>query len=276
MDPEDAVAHFDTLDGRTLVEPSNRVCIYAPRFAAVRTVTRIEANEQTDHAVRVALPTKPLRQEEVQIAVSSLQREQPERQISAKLPESYETRQGDGAVSTALRPTGFIDVYLPFENFDVIRSGRFDQTEKARLAQAVAAAITWTSQQAVQVILDQKMAMALVSDQRAQTTFVVDDPRHNPKLRLIKVASTQDAHPGETVDFTLRFDNVGDQTIGNVVIVDNLTTRLEYVPGSTQASVDAEFRSTASESQSLVLRWEITKPLAPGQGGIIRFQCKVR
>ena len=52
----------------------------------------------------------------------------------------------------------------------------------------------------------------------------------NPRLRLIKLASCGHAQPGEEIEFTLRFDNIGDQTIGNVTIVDNLTTRLEYVP----------------------------------------------
>ncbi|MEK6250037.1 MAG: hypothetical protein N2C12_17770, partial [Planctomycetales bacterium] len=35
---EDTIAHFDTLDGRRVVEPSNQVCIYAPRFGSVRRV----------------------------------------------------------------------------------------------------------------------------------------------------------------------------------------------------------------------------------------------
>jgi hypothetical protein len=32
----DTVVHYDTLDGKTVVQPSNEVCLYAPRFAAVR------------------------------------------------------------------------------------------------------------------------------------------------------------------------------------------------------------------------------------------------
>ena len=59
-----------------------------------------------------------------------------------------------------------------------------------------------------------------------------------PKLRIIKVASTQTAIPGETVDFTLRVDNIGTQVVGNAVILDSLTTRLEYVPDSAQSSRD--------------------------------------
>ena len=39
LDQQDTVAHFDTLDGQTLVAASNCVCVYAPRFAAVRQVS---------------------------------------------------------------------------------------------------------------------------------------------------------------------------------------------------------------------------------------------
>ena len=30
--------HYDTIDGRRVVEPSNKVCVYAPRFSSVRQV----------------------------------------------------------------------------------------------------------------------------------------------------------------------------------------------------------------------------------------------
>jgi uncharacterized repeat protein (TIGR01451 family) len=93
---------------------------------------------------------------------------------------------------------------------------------------------------------------------------------------VIKVASTQFAAPGATIDFTIRFDNVGDDVIGNVTVVDNLTTRLEYVPDTAQCSVPAEFSTQPNEGESLALRWEITNPLERGQGGIIRFRCRVR
>ena len=44
------------------------------------------------------------------------------------------------------------------------------------------------------------------------------------------------AQPGEEVEFTLRFDNVGDRVIGNVTIIDSLTTRLEYVDGTPEVA----------------------------------------
>ena len=49
---EDTVAHFDTLDGRTVVEPSNEVCLYSPRFGAVRQVVSLVADEERQQARR--------------------------------------------------------------------------------------------------------------------------------------------------------------------------------------------------------------------------------
>ena len=63
--------------------------------------------------------------------------------------------------------------------------------------------------------------------------YQTDEPG-DPRLRLIKCARKRNALPGEEVEFTLRFDNIGDQVIGNVTIIDNLTTRLEYVPDTAQ------------------------------------------
>jgi hypothetical protein len=61
-----------------------------------------------------------------------------------------------------------------------------------------------------------------------------------------------------------------------VTIVDNLTTRLEYVADSQESSLQADFLTQPNDGDSLVLRWEIIDPLPPGQGGTISFKCRVR
>ena len=66
---------------------------------------------------------------------------------------------------------------------------------------------------------------------------------------MVKVASTPFAKPGEEVDFTIRFDNIGNQPIGNVTILDSLSTRLEYVPQSAQCSVEAKFSTQPNEGE---------------------------
>ncbi len=173
------------------------------------------------------------------------------------------------------RPAALYDRLKPYEDFTFIRSGIVSSADLALLAQRVQAAIVWTGDQAIQVTLDNRHATPLEGNDHAQAVFAVDVP-NNPRLQVCKIASTNNARPGETVDFTIRFDNVGDQKIGNVTIVDSLTTRLELVPDSAQASVKATFSTSRNTAGSLILRWELADPLAAGAGGVVRFQCKVR
>ena len=276
LEPEDAVAQFDTLDGNTLVEPSNKVYIYSPRFGAVRLVVSLRMDEQQVNPVGVRLPTRLGRQDEVQVAVADKQQYQPVGQIGEDKLTIYRGRQYGGTASQSLGPKSFQGAFAWFEDISVIRMGIYRESEMAFLAQGAQAAIAWTRKQAVQVILDHQKATEEVSHQAAETLYTVNAEPAHPRLRLIKVASTQFAAPGEEVDFTLRFDNVGNQPIGNVTIVDDLTARLEYLPGTAQCSLPAGFNTQPSESGSLILRWEITNPLEPGDGGVARFHCRVR
>jgi uncharacterized repeat protein (TIGR01451 family) len=276
LEMEDTVAHFDTVDGQTQVEPSNQVHIYSPRFRAVRQVVSVQASEQMNRAADVHLPTRLVRHEDLQKAQSAKQQIQADRDVGTKSLTVYRSRQGNGVMSTVLGPRGFQAGFLPYEDLSIIRLGAFREAEMAHLAKGINAAIAWSHTQAVQVILDLEKAAEEVRDEKVGSVYSVKARQGHPKLRIIKVASTHFAEPGDTLDFTLRFDNVGDQPIGNVTILDNLSPRLEYVPQSAQCNVPAQFLTQPNEGGSQVLRWEINDPMTPGQGGIIRFRCQVR
>ena len=277
LDTEDTIAHFDTVDGRRLVEPSNRVQIYSPRFSAVRQVVSLRLNEQAN-------ASSDVRQQQVMRAAaetlevrSGTQNIQTAENAGRDLANAFESEQGGGTLAGRTELRGFQqDMFLPYENLVAIRSGRFDVSEMARLATSADAAITWTHDLGVLVIIDRERATAAIRDQKLATVYSVDERQGSPRLRIIKVASTANALPGETVDFTLRFDNVGSQVIGNVTIIDNLTTRLELVPDSAECSLEANFLTEPNEGDSLALRWEIIDPMLPKDGGVIRFKCRVR
>ncbi len=273
---EDTVAHFDTLDGRTLVEPSNRVHIYAPRFGAVRQVVGVAGDTQAYRAAGIMQPEQLAEPTTVERIGTGTQNRQATGQRGVKLVGQYGSRQGDGVVSEAQGPIAFQDQLLPYENLDIIRRGVMETSEMAWLARGVQAAEAWTTTQAVQVILDHQAANAEVQTEALQDVFTVKTPKGNPRLRVIKIASEHFVKPGEEVAFTIRFDNVGNQVIGNVTILDNLTTRLEYIPDSAQCSLDANFFTEPNEGGSVVLRAELTDPLEPGTGGVLRFRCRVR
>lgn len=275
LELEDTVAHYDTIDGRTIVKPSNRVCIYSPRFGAVRKVSSVQQSDQFEQVVEAEKPLRPGREEEIVPATTVVQPLQPLGEVAVRPVSVERLRQQPQPTITRIAPGGVEGSLKAYENFTIIRHGIFQAEEKARLAIAVDAAITWSHDLGVQVILDKLSAVETSDVKRAQQTFTVDVP-NKPCLRVIKVASTNVAKPGDIVEFTLRFDNIGDQAIGNVTLIDNLTTRLEYVQGSAQTSRAADFSTQINEGDSLVLRWQFTDPLPANQGGVVRFNCRVR
>ena len=277
LDTEDTIAHFDTLDGQRVVEPSNRVQIYSPRFSAVRQVVSLRLNEQMHASSNVYQEQMMRAAAETQEVRSSTQNVTTVENSARDLANAMESEQGGGTLAGRAELRGFQqDMFLPYENLVAIRTGGYEVAEMARLAASAEAAITWTHDLGVLVIIDRERATAAVRDQSTATVFGVDERPGSPRLRIIKVASTQNALPGETVDFTLRFDNVGSQIIGNVTIIDNLTTRLELVPDTAECSLKAKFLTEPNEGDSLALRWEILDPMMPKEGGVIRFKCRVR
>jgi len=276
LDLEDTVVHYDTLDGRTLVEPSNRVHIYAPRFGAVRKVDSLRSDEQVGRAGGVHLATTLMGPRESLPVGVGTQNAQAIGAVAERPPVIFRGRQGDGVVSEAIVPRGFQDDFLPFENLNIVRMGVFEEAEAAQLAKGTVAAQAWSHDKAVQVVIDRTAAMAVMADQTSPTIYTVGAPPGNPKLRVVKVASTQFAEPGDEVAFTIRFDNVGNQTIGNVTLIDNLSPRLEYIPDSAQCSLEADFFTEPNKGDSLVVRCEVIDPLPSGEGGVVRFRCRVR
>ena len=275
LDTEDTIAHFDTLDGRTLVEPSNRVCIYAPRFSAVRKVLGVDGYEIRENLVRYDVPLEVQVRNEVLDPGTTAQHLQAQSQINTKtLRNQQRNIPGVAAVNSA----GIIEAL----NREKLLTHRRDQEDvtfhhaaEPMLAKRIEDAIIWTEDEGVQVTINNRSAGVVNIKSSAQAVYGIGH-EGTPRLKIIKMASTDVAVPGTIIEFTLEFHNVGTEVIGNVTIVDNLTTRLEYVSGSQECSLASNFDTEPNVGDSLVLRWEVTDPLAIGKGGIIKFKCLVR
>ena len=275
LDQEDTVAHFDTKDGRTIVEPSNCVCIYAPRFSAVRRVDALVQYKQRQHMAGMQAPLIPGVSEERLGPTTVIQPLQPLRHLASTPLDIFREETRGLTVDLAEVPGGTESAFLPYEDFLLIRRGQFDLSEKPRLTERIDAALVWTDNAGVQVVIDDTLATEAAGTSKLESVYRYE-LKGKPRLRICKVASAHTARPGEFVEFTLRFDNIGDQTIGNVTIIDHLTTRLEYVKDSESSTLDADFFAIDDEDVSLILRWEIKDPVKVGKGGVIRFKCRVR
>ncbi|MDR0705633.1 MAG: DUF11 domain-containing protein [Planctomycetaceae bacterium] len=276
LEAEDTVAHFDTLDGRTLVEPSNRVLLYAPRFGAVRKIEGLLNNTQITALSRTD-------------AQSSLNIGQGKEQLGYTVQETQSgyarTRtqlSGVGGLkkSTGAGVTQGLGAYSNFESAmyysNLLRQQFIGLAELTYLTTGRAFARAWQGSEGIKVQMNILAPMEATSEEGAESFFQIEDESKTSKLRLIKTASKKSAQPGEIVEFTLRFDNVGTQIIGNVTILDNLTTRLEFLPGTALSSLKSGFVVQPNDSGSFTLRFEITDPLKPGEFGVVQFQCRVR
>jgi uncharacterized repeat protein (TIGR01451 family) len=275
LQAEDAFVHYETIDGRTLVQPSNRVCIYAPRFGVVRKVDLSCEENELESLHKVNQPVRASLANEDESARASAQPVGPIDEVGLKPVLALVDKQKGIDLSNRQTLSAVYDRIKPYEDFSYIRCGIMAAEDKPILAQRVQAAVAWSGKQALEIVMEGKRASAVTGDERAEAEFVVDVPNH-PRLQVCKIASHNSALPGEMVDFTIRFDNVGDQKIGNVTLVDSLTTRLEYISGSEQSSMKATFSTQPNEAGSVVLKWNFVDPVPANGGGAVHFQCRVR
>ena len=276
LDSEDTIAHYDTQDGRRLVSPSNRVAIYSPRFAAVR---RVSQPSSESSPMRVAKMNDKIQLEAARgkdFSSTTLQRMQVGRNVGATRANGLEDKTRGIAADNVTHLFGAREYFQPYENFRIIKHGEHSVAESARLDLGMTAARVWEDNLGLQIAAHKTQPIIVRESARVQEIVTVKLENGESKLQVVKVASKIAAQPGEEIEFTIRFDNVGDQAIGNVTIIDSLTTRLEYVSDSAECTLHADFSSERNEGDSLVLRWEIRDSLAVGKGGLIRFRCRVR
>ena len=276
LDIEDTAAHFDTLDGKRVVSPSNKVCIYAPRFASVRKTYGIAWKNRSAKIAGIEEKVNLQQARDNVASNTTMQQVQPTGQIGSKIANSLLEQQRANEFDRTQKVYGFHNLFAAHEDFQIIKLGRYDNAEKARLASAMQSAEVWATDLGVQVLVKADFARITRGQKKPQEVFTHEDPDGRPNVRVIKVADKKDANSGEIVEFTIRFDNFSNEPIGNVTVLDNLSPRLEYVKDSQQCSLEADFIPMENEKESTLLRWEIRNPIEPGKGGIVRFKCLVR
>lgn len=275
LDTEDTVGHYDTLSGQRKVTPSNRVAIYAPRFASVRKIDGL-INAQRNQPVNAyedklqtvsAMATDPLTTTKQHLALNRFDG----RKRASGLFDKTRGVTADNTTQLA----GARNAIEAVASESLMVNGQFHMSLGPWVGQGMLSALAWESDLGLQVVAKGAQPVIVRDVATAQELLTVDS-EHGTTLRVVKMASKIAAQVGEEVEFMIRFDNLSKQPIGNVTIMDNLTRRLEFVPGSASCTVEAEFVNEINVDESLLLRWEVRDPLEPGAGGVIRFKCRVR
>jgi len=274
MQTEDTFGHFDTTDGRRLVSPSNRVKIYSPRFAAVR---KLDGVYNARRNARVGTFDKKLVMQTTRgkdFSSSTLQNTQPTGIEATDRASGLELTTRGVVTDQAIELTGIRNSFSAYENLELIKWGRHSNSQTSRLQLGMQSANAWQDNMRLQVHAKGAQPIVVNDLSSAQQIIHIEGGKGSV-LRVTKVASKIAADIGDEVEFTIRFDNLSSKPVGNVTLVDNLTGRLQYIPGSAECSLKATFIDKENEGGSLMLRWEIIEPVKPFKGGIIRFKCRV-
>ena len=138
-------------------------------------------------------------------------------------------------------------------------------------------AAAWAMDTSVQATATTTAAIEVKAEIRGEAMVGVDDrKRTKGNLRIMKIADRQVAEIGDEITFTIRYDNIGDHELSNVVIVDNLTPRLAYVEDSDSSNRPGELVIEQNGQGSHILKFIIDDPIAGHEGGVLQFKARVR
>ncbi len=276
LNAEDTVVHYEMMDGEQCVATTNRVPIYAPRFGAVRKVSGTMLAERSVGPRPILAPVGPSAFKDTGLAKIVALPVGPKGQESVKLIDSFRDRNRGIPAESVLPPIPVSDALAPLVNLNFFRTGRMEESEAAALGRLLANARTWSHPESLVVAIDGRAALQTVDSKGAQEVYIYEIPPGGCSLRVCKAASHIVAEPGDIIQFTLRFDNVGALPVKKATITDSLSTRLEYIDGSQQSSLKAKFIIEENDAGSSVLKWEIDSHLKTGEGGAVQFRCRVR
>ncbi|GAB5403831.1 MAG: hypothetical protein Aurels2KO_20620 [Aureliella sp.] len=275
VNPTDTVAYYETAGGEICVRPSNRVPIYAPRFGAIRQIRGVQLSELAVGTHRILAPIAPGKMEDAELAGNMIQPIAPQGGAQVDALDAFQKNSGGIPIEHVLAWKGMSEARVPHEAIDFFRTGMLTDVQIPVIGRILEGARTWYTNESLAVMIDGQAAVVM-KDAKFAKEITVYETEDKCSLRICKAASHTIAASGDTISFTIRFDNVGPRPIRKTVILDSLSPRLEYIEGSAQSSVDAEFSSTPNDVGSSLLKWQLTSDLAPSSGGVISFDCLVR
>ncbi len=275
LDPRDAIVGFNDGDVRRIL-PTNRVCIYSPRFAAVEVATAAFQDVQVD-VVRGA--------ERAELGVLLERRLGADKFELTQTPKANRLRVRASGVQSPVFASDLQEVRI-LEGFEDTRPAQgFVDIQVAELDELVSiarelakdeTALTINTPVSLVVTGIVEGAVERVRDWRPEDLTGVEEPEDRPGLAVIKQVDAKEALPGDRITFTITYRNMGNVPIRDVSISDSLLPRLAYVPGSARGPDGTVFTTRPNASGSLELRWDLPSALAPGQAGAVSFQADIR
>lgn len=277
VETEDTVAEFRDHNGERKVKASNRVAVYSPRFAAVRTFTGISEGTNIQRPISNVDQVQGAALRQKVAGKTGVQRDRVQNVRMRSRASGIFSQSTRRDVSAAKAITQHVKLTNLFESTQFLHDGKILQSELAQLHRGMNAAATWSRDLNPVIVASLSAAQEVYANFKVAELVGIDEGHKKPgHLRLVKLADKEFAKPGEVITFTIRFDNLGDRELRNVRLIDNLTPRLEYVDDSVTSDLPGSINVDDNGEGSHVLRLELDNPLAGHTGGVITFQAKLR
>ena len=256
------------------VTASNCACVYAPRFGAVRQVTRPHEDAMPIGPRGLAIDVATEAKIDLQPVCRSTQSLAPEAARKALPGVALEERLGPLAVDQGDPVHESDGLVQPVVDVRDEHLERAELVQTPRMMVGFDVPLAWTCARAAMVMVGRQQAEVVAAD-RGTATLRLESPGR-AELTLCKRAGSDTARVGEELDFTIYLYNSGDRALTDIVLVDALPGRLEFVPGSAAANQPAEFVTDQGDDGSVVLKWQFQHTFKPGEGGFVRFRTVVR
>jgi uncharacterized repeat protein (TIGR01451 family) len=288
VDPEDTVAEYRDASGRRSIACSNRVCLCVPRYVVLRKELPLALNENTIALSDTRLVQKQIEYQETLPPNLTIQYAKLKADLGRLRPSINLAEQGPNVlIGLKVLQAHHIDLalaeYVGTQEVKLLtlvqRAQLLKQLELVRVFSSI------TPIAGIEQIVGTRVVgrveagpdvVSAVLSTRDLTVCCGEPIPPDRPLCLFKCADRGSAQVGDIVTFSLRYSNVGGRVITDVAVADSLSGRLEYVEGSAESDRDAVFTTQPNEAGSVILRWEISGRLLPGQSGRLRFKARVR
>jgi uncharacterized repeat protein (TIGR01451 family) len=276
LDSEDAIAEYVDKTGRVHIVPTNRVAIYSPRFGNVGTATGLESGITVTGTLS-AVDNRRGEGLRNRTAVSDHEQRMPLESVRVRSrADGFENQQREAASHQSTVLSENFDLEGSIEDVQNLKAPEMRQALRAKIAKMRQAGITWTRDEFPIIRARTVGAQQITVKFVASEIVGIDDRRKPGRIEIVKLADRQIAAPGETVTFRIEYENTGDLPLSEVNIVDNLTPRLGYIPGSGTSSRPATFGATDNGDGSVILSWKLNEPLPGKSRGWVTFKTHVR
>jgi len=279
FDTEDTVAKYTDHTGSARTSPSNRVAVYAPRFGSVRTVQGLQAGTKVDKAAGAR---------DSQGVGNVKSGNAAQENVHDTILSGLESRSRVDGMEGSTPPMQAQRADAPVQNRKVAEghegrhyagSNSMQRHEGFVMQQQIQNAVAWTRDQYPVLTASTTNASLIKATFKVQQQVGVEDERQTKgNIHVVKLADHEMAQSGDTISFTIRFENTGDFDVYDVSIVDNLTPRLEYVPGTAQ--IDGEHPGEVivedNGEGTSILTFNLDRELKGHDRGEITFEARVR